>query len=86
MTKIKNHIFPKEAVNWKELESIGIYKEDLDKTGELDTLLNGEKTNPVNLRLMLLGIDIDMDATLQLKQEDENCILEIKGISPEITI
>lgn len=86
MTKIKNHIFPKEAVNWKELESIGIYKEDLDKTGELDTLLNGEKTNPVNLRLMLLGIDIDMDATLQLKQEDENYILEIKGISPEITI
>lgn len=86
MTKIKNHIFPQEAVNWKELESIGIYKEYLDKTGELDTLLNGEKTNPVNLRLMLLGIDIDMDATLQLKQEDENCILEIKGISPEINI
>lgn len=86
MTKKKNHVFTQENVNWRELEIIGIYKDDLDKSGELDTLLNGEKTNPVNLHLMLSGIDIDMDATLQLVQEDDNCILEIKGISPEPSI
>ena len=82
MTKKKNHVFSPEAVNWKELEAIGIYKDELERKGELGSLLDGERTNPINLRLMLLGIDIDMDATLQLKQEDENCIVEIKGISP----
>lgn len=86
MTKKKNHVFSQEAVNWNELEAIGIYKNNLENSGELDTLLDGEKTNPVNLHLMLLGIDIDLDATLQLKQEDENCIIEIKGISPETLI
>lgn len=86
MTEKKKHVFPQEAVDWGELEAIGIYKEDLDKNGQLDLLLDGEKTDPVNLHLMLLGIDIDLDATLQLKQDNETCILEIKGISPDQTI
>lgn len=79
----KKSVFPQDMVNWSELEAIGIYKEDLEKNGELESLLNGEKTNPVNLHLMLYGIDIDLDATLQLIQQDDICIVEIKGISPE---
>lgn len=86
MTEKKKYVFPQESVNWSELEAIGVYKEDLEKNGQLNLLLNGEKTDPTNLHLMLLGIDIDLDATLQLKQENDICILEIKGISPEPTI
>lgn len=86
MTEKKKYVFPQESVNWSGLEAIGVYKEDLEKNGQLNLLLNGEKTDSINLHLMLLGIDIDLDATLQLKQENDICILEIKGISPEPTI
>ncbi len=83
MIKMKNYVFPSEAVNWEELESIGVYRDDLEKNGELEPLLNGEKTNPVNLHLMFCGIDIDLDATLQLVHLDDSYIVEIKGVSAE---
>lgn len=83
MVKMKNYVFPPEAVNWAELESIGIYRDDLEKNGELEQLLNGEKTDSVNLHLMLYGIDIELDATLQLACRDDSYIVEIKGISAE---
>lgn len=34
-------------------------------SGELDTLLMGEKTGVMSLSLVLLGVDVVMDATLQ---------------------
>lgn len=79
----KRHLYPEEAVNWKELEAIGIYREDLEASDGMDLLLDGEKAGPVNLRLMLAGIDLDFDATLQLVQVEGACTVEIKGISPE---
>ena len=50
--------------------------------GELDTLLSGEKTNVVSLSLVLLGVDVVMDATLQLVHKDGEPLLEILGIKP----
>ncbi|GAB6119030.1 DUF4099 domain-containing protein [Dysgonomonas termitidis] len=83
MHKKKPLVFPEETVNWNELEAIGIYKDDLEKKGELESLLNGEKTGSINLHLMLNGINIDLDATLQLIPQDDLYIVEVRGISPE---
>ena len=39
-----NTPFKAEDVNWEELAGIGILKDELEMSGELDTLLRGEKT------------------------------------------
>lgn len=74
--------FKAEDVNWDELAAIGILKDELELSGELDTLLKGEKTNVVSLSLILLGVDVIMDATLQLVRKGDSPLLEIVGIQP----
>lgn len=82
MNKENNTPFKAEDVNWDELVAIGILKDELEMAGELDTLLSGEKTNVVSLSLVLLGVDVVMDATLQLVRKDGDPLLEILGIKP----
>ena len=78
----KNMPFKAEDVNWDELSGIGILKDELELSGELDTLLSGEKTNIIPLSLVLLGVDVVMDATLQLVHKGDSPLLEIMGIQP----
>ena len=81
---MKDHTLIKESdVNWEDLEGIGIYKEELERNGDLDRLLNGEAVNVISLHLTLLGIDIVMDATLQIVEENNVQMLEISGIKPD---
>ena len=82
MNKENNTPFKAEDVNWDALAAIGILKDELEMAGELDTLLSGEKTNVVSLSLVLLGVDVVMDATLQLVRKDGDPLLEILGIKP----
>lgn len=83
MTDNKNNTpFKAEEVNWEELAAIGILKDELEMAGELDTLLRGEKTNVVSLSLVLLGVDVVMDATLQLVRKNDSALIEIVGIQP----
>ena len=83
METINNQItFQESDIDWKELAGIGILKDELELSGELDTLLSGEKTNPMTLELVLLGVDVTMDATLQLVRKNASPILEIIGINP----
>ncbi|MFR3216415.1 MAG: DUF4099 domain-containing protein [Dysgonomonas mossii] len=77
-----NAPFKVEDVNWEELAAIGILKDELELAGELETLLNGEKTNVIPLSLVLLGVDVVMDATLQLVRKGDSPLLEIMGIQP----
>lgn len=72
--------FKVEDVNWEELSGIGILKDELEEAGELETLLRGEKTGVISLSLVLLGVDVVMDATLQLVRKDDSPLLEIIGI------
>lgn len=74
--------FKVEDVNWDELSGIGILKDELEQAGELETLLRGEKTGVVSLSLVLLGVDVVMDATLQLVRKNGSPLLEIIGINP----
>ena len=74
--------FKAEDVNWDELHDIGIMNDHLELSGELDTLLKGEKTKVIPLKLVLLGVDVVMDATLQLVRKGEAPLLEIQGVTP----
>ena len=74
--------FKAEDVNWDELAGIGILKDELEMSGELETLLKGEKTGVMPLSLVLLGVDVVMDATLQLVRKDGEPMVEILGIKP----
>ena len=76
--------FKVEDVNWEELSGIGILKDELEEAGELETLLRGEKTGIVSLSLVLLGVDVVMDATLQLVRKDDSPLLEIIGIKSAV--
>lgn len=80
-TKDKTASFNEKNVNWDELATIGILRDELETGGNLDTLLSGEKTGVITLQLMLLGVDVEMDATLQLIENSGEPILEIIGIS-----
>ena len=72
--------FKADEVNWDELSGIGIMKDELELSGEMDTLLRGEKTKVMSLSLVLLGVV--MDATLQLVRKGESPLLEIQGVTP----
>lgn len=74
--------FKVEDVNWDELSGIGILKDELEQAGELETLIRGEKIGVVSLSLVLLGVDVVMDATLQLVRKNDSPLLEIIGINP----
>lgn len=81
-TKNNTTSFHAEEVNWNELSEIGILKDELEADGHLDTLLKGEKTGVISLSLVLLGVDVVMDATLQLIRQNDSPLLEIVGIKP----
>lgn len=81
MNDNNNAPFKVEDVNWDELSGIGILKDELEQAGELETLLRGEKTGVVSLSLVLLGVDVVMDATLQLVRKNDSPLLEIIGIN-----
>lgn len=74
--------FRDEEINWEELAGIGILRDELEASGELDTLLRGEKTSVLPLSLVLLGADIIMDATLQFIRQGNEPLIEIVGVKP----
>ena len=84
MNTVSKHTKIKESdVNWDDLEGIGISKKELESNGDLERLLNGEPVSVISLHLTLLGLEIVMDATLQIVDDNNVPILEICGIKPE---
>ena len=81
----KNTKIKESDVNWEDLEGIGISKEELERNGDLERLLNGEKVSVIALHLILLGIEIVMDATLQIVEDNNIQMLDICGIKPDNT-
>ena len=81
-TNIENTKIKESDVNWEDLEGIGISKAELERNGDLQRLLNGELVSVISLHLTLLGIEIVMDATLQITEENNIPMLEICGIKP----
>lgn len=75
--------FSESDINWEELAGIGILKDELEAAGELIPLLSGQKTGVLSLSLVLLGADVELDATLQLVSKKGSPIIEIVGIEPQ---
>jgi len=75
--------FNVEDIDWKELETIGISKIQLEKSGVMEDFLDGQITLPLNLDIMLLGNDLNVDATLQLTEKGESPIVNIVCINRE---
>ena len=83
MNQNPNYIFKEENIDWKRLEKIGIGREQLEKEGNLDLLLQGKETELVPVRLKTSAIDLTLDATLRLAADgDGKTIVEINGIQP----
>ena len=84
MNTISNHTKIKESsVNWADLEDIGISKDELVRNGDLERLLNGEPVNIISLHLTLLGVEIEMDATIRIVEDGSVPMLEISSIKQE---
>ena len=81
-TTDKTTPFNEKDINWDELSAIGILRDELEENGEMEPLLRGEKTGVISMQLILLGVDVEMDARLQLIRKGEEPVLEIIGISP----
>ena len=47
MKQNDNRIFRKEDLDWKTLETIGIHKEELEKSGDMELLLQGDRKSVV---------------------------------------
>jgi len=62
---------------WNELAEIGILRDEIELAGQLEKLLLGEPTDLIYVKLVLLGVDVDCDATLQLVGPNDDPILEI---------
>ena len=77
-----NAPFKAEDVNWEELDRIVFLKDELLLSGELVTLLSWKYTKVMSLSLVLLGVDVVMDATLQLIRKDGEPLMEILGVKP----
>lgn len=77
--------FSEADVNWDELAGIGILRDELERAGELTTLLSGGKTGVLSMSLVLLGADVVLDATLQLVEKKGDLLLEVIGIEPADT-
>ena len=84
MKQNDNRIFRKEDLDWKTLETIGIHKEELEKSGDMELLLQGEETETVPLKIRTPALRLTMDATLRITVgTDGKPVMEINGISPE---
>ena len=84
MKQNDNRIFRKEDLDWKTLETIGIHKEELEKSGDMELLLQGEATEAMPLKICTPILHITMDATLRITVgTDGKPVMEINGISPE---
>ena len=84
MKQNDNRIFRKEDLDWKTLETIGIHKEELEKSGDMELLLQGEETETVPLKIRTPALSITMDATLRIMVgTDGKPVMEINGISPK---
>lgn len=77
---LKTRPFSDCEIDWESLSRIGILHDELEASGELDKLLDGEKTDIMTLHLVLMGADVEMDASLQMVREGEQPKLDIRGI------
>ena len=85
MNQNTNQIFKVEDLDWKGLETAGIKRKELEASGNMELLLQGEESEVIPLKLRTPVLCITMDATLRIVEgADGKPIVEINGLSPEV--
>ena len=75
-----NTEFKLEDIDFHELAQIGITRNQLEENGNMERLLRGEQTTPINLNITMLGVDIVITALLQLLHKGSKAMMLIVGI------
>lgn len=84
MNQNTNQIFKAEDLDWKGLETAGISRKKLERSGNMELLLQGEESELLPLKLRSQELCITMDATLKIVEgPDRKPVMEINGIRPE---
>ena len=63
-----------ERLDWKMLETLGLSKEKLEQNGELDKMLNWQKTNLLPIAIPVGDITIHTEARLAFRTDEEGKI------------
>lgn len=63
-----------ERVDWKMLETLGLSKEKLEQSGELDKILNWQKTNLLPIAIPVGDITVHTEARLAFRTDEEGKI------------
>lgn len=58
MNQHPNYIFNEESIDWKRLEAIGFSREQLEKDGGVDLLLQGKEMELIPVRLKTSAINL----------------------------
>ena len=72
MNQNTNQIFKVEDLDWKGLEKAGIKKKQLEKSGNMELLLQGEESEIIPLKLHTPLLSVTMDATLRIVEGPQN--------------
>lgn len=80
MKSEKTTKFNESVLNWEELNNIGITRNSLQESGDLELLLNGKETSPVIVTIPILGQIQDVEVILQLIEQDGKVILQLNGM------
>lgn len=76
--------FRADELDWTQLGRMGIDRQALEASGELDRLLDGEETGVMTLRLRTGIMDITTDATLRIVADGEGRpVLQVNGVDKE---
>ncbi|MDR0603717.1 MAG: DUF3945 domain-containing protein [Bacteroidales bacterium] len=67
-TPLSNNAIDESRVDWKQFERLGITRESLEKTGNLDKLLNWQKTDLLPISLKFDDVSLRTDARLGLRE------------------
>ncbi len=80
-----NQVFKAEDLDWNGLVAVGINREQLEESGNMELLLQGEATEVIPLKFRTPVLYLTMDATLRIVEGlDGKPIVEINGISPKV--
>jgi hypothetical protein len=84
MEQRQTKVFNADALDWTRLGNMGIDRQTLEASGELDRLLEGRETGVMTLRLRTGLVDITTDATLRIVSDDEGRpVLQVNGVDKE---
>lgn len=84
MNQNTTHVFKAEDLDWNQLEALGIYEQSLEKSGNLELLLQGKESDIVSLKLRTPVLYVTMDAVLKITEgPNGKPIVEINGLDHE---